>query len=47
VDLLFIKGSGACPECGSGLRRNDYRLQLFEDSFVEKEVDIRRKVLKE
>ena len=47
VDLLFIKGSGTCPECGTSLRRNNFRLQLFEDAYVEKEVDIRKKVLKE
>ncbi|KAL4238814.1 CDK-activating kinase assembly factor MAT1 [Mactra antiquata] len=47
VDLLFIKGSGICPECGTSLRRNNFRLQLFEDAFVEKEVDIRRRILKD
>ncbi|XP_013399115.1 CDK-activating kinase assembly factor MAT1 [Lingula anatina] len=47
VDLLFIRGSGACPECGTALRRNDFRLQLFEDPLVEKEVDIRKKILKD
>jgi CDK-activating kinase assembly factor MAT1 len=29
------------------LRRSNYRVQLFEDAFVEKEVDIRRRVLKD
>ncbi len=29
------------------LRRNNFRLQLFEDSVVEKEVDIRKKILKD
>ncbi|XP_053399587.1 CDK-activating kinase assembly factor MAT1-like [Mercenaria mercenaria] len=47
VDLLFIKGSGTCPECGTSLRRNNFRLQLFEDAFVEKEVDIRKKIMKD
>ncbi|XP_076443147.1 CDK-activating kinase assembly factor MAT1-like [Babylonia areolata] len=47
VDMLFIKGSGACPECGTPLRRNNYRLQVFEDAGVEKEVDIRRKILRD
>lgn len=36
VELLFIKGSGACPDCGTALRRNNFRLQLFEDASVEK-----------
>lgn len=47
VDLLFIRGSNACPECGTALRRNNFRLQLFEDASVEKEVDIRKKILKD
>lgn len=47
VDFLFIRGSNACPECGTALRRNNFRLQLFEDSAVEKEIDIRKKVLKD
>ncbi|XP_069116825.1 CDK-activating kinase assembly factor MAT1-like [Argopecten irradians] len=44
VDLLFIKGSGACPECGTALRRNNFRLQLFENAYIEKEVEIRKKL---
>ncbi|KAH3853824.1 CDK-activating kinase assembly factor MAT1-like [Dreissena polymorpha] len=47
VDLLFIKGSGNCPECDTALRRNNFRLQLFEDAYIEKEVDIRKKVIKD
>ncbi|XP_071163744.1 CDK-activating kinase assembly factor MAT1-like [Mytilus edulis] len=47
VDLLFIKGSGACPECGTALRRSNFRLQLFEDPYIEKEVDIRKKILRD
>uniref|UniRef100_A0A131XEZ3 CDK-activating kinase assembly factor MAT1 n=1 Tax=Hyalomma excavatum TaxID=257692 RepID=A0A131XEZ3_9ACAR len=47
VELLFVKGSGACPQCNVPLRRGNFRLQIFEDSKVEKEVDIRRKILKD
>lgn len=47
VDLLFVKGSGICPTCGNQLRRNNFRQQLFEDEFIEKEVSIRRKVLRD
>ncbi|XP_071504376.1 CDK-activating kinase assembly factor MAT1-like [Diadema antillarum] len=47
VELLFVRGSGACPECKTPLRRNQFRVQLFEDVTVEKEVDIRRKILKD
>ncbi|XP_066141702.1 CDK-activating kinase assembly factor MAT1 [Euwallacea fornicatus] len=47
VELLFLKGSGNCPECKIPLRRNNFRVQLFEDAAVEKEVDIRRRVLRD
>lgn len=47
VELLFVKGSGACPECDIPLRRGNYRVQLFEDAQIDKEVDIRRRILKD
>lgn len=45
--IYYVSGSGSCPDCGVPLRRSNFRVQLFEDSFVEKEVDIRRRVLKD
>ncbi|KAK6999992.1 CDK-activating kinase assembly factor MAT1 [Biomphalaria glabrata] len=47
VELLFVKGSGLCPECGTSLRRSTFRLQIFEDASVEKEIDIRKRVLRD
>lgn len=47
VDLLFLKGSGSCPECKIPLRRNNFRIQLFEDAMVEKEIDIRKRLLRD
>jgi len=47
VELLFVKGSGACPECDIPLRRTNFRIQLFEDAFIDKEVEIRRRILKD
>ncbi|CAG4965944.1 CDK-activating kinase assembly factor MAT1 [Colias croceus] len=47
VDLLFLKGSGSCPECNVPLRRSNFRVQLFEDAMVEKEMDIRKRILKD
>lgn len=47
VELLFVKGSSACPECHISLRRGNFRMQMFEDPQVEKEVDIRKKVMKD
>lgn len=46
VETLFTRPSAACPECNTALRRNDFRVQQFEDLIVEKEVDIRKRILK-
>jgi len=45
VGRIFLKGAGECPECKLTLRRANFKVQQFEDSFVDKECDIRRKVL--
>ncbi|KAJ6649380.1 CDK-activating kinase assembly factor MAT1 [Pseudolycoriella hygida] len=47
VDLLFLKGAGSCPECNVPLRRSNFRVQLFEEPKVEKEIDIRRRILRD
>lgn len=44
---MYHVGSGACPDCRIPLRRNNFRVQLFEDAAVEKEVDIRKRVLRD
>ena len=41
-----MKGSNSCPECGVPLRRNNFRVQLF-DAMVEKELDIRKRILRD
>ena len=46
VDVLFTRPSAACPECNTPLRRSDFRIQQFEDSFVEREIDVRKKIVK-
>ncbi|XP_048736884.1 CDK-activating kinase assembly factor MAT1-like [Ostrea edulis] len=47
VEALFVKGSGSCPECGTALRKINFRVQLFEDPSTEKEIEIRKKILKD
>ncbi|XP_064317057.1 CDK-activating kinase assembly factor MAT1 isoform X1 [Phalacrocorax carbo] len=46
VELLFVRGAGNCQECDTPLRKSNFRVQLFEDPAVDKEVEIRKKVLK-
>ena len=45
--IPLTAGSGSCPDCNVPLRRNNFRVQLFEDPMVEKEVDIRKRVLRD
>ncbi|CAH1795905.1 unnamed protein product [Owenia fusiformis] len=47
VEVLFVRGSAACPACKIPLRRTNFRIQFFEDSSVEKEMDIRKKILRD
>ncbi|XP_048831416.1 CDK-activating kinase assembly factor MAT1 isoform X2 [Brienomyrus brachyistius] len=44
--MLFVRGSGNCVQCETPLRKSNFRVQLFEDPAVDKEVEIRKKVLK-
>lgn len=45
--LNLFTGSGSCPECSVPLKRSNFRIQQFEDAVVEKEVDIRKRVLRD
>ena len=46
-EFIFPVGSGSCPECEAPLRRVNFKLQLFEDASIDKEVTIRRQVLRD
>ncbi|XP_064179936.1 CDK-activating kinase assembly factor MAT1 [Anguilla rostrata] len=46
VEMLFVRGSGNCVQCDTPLRKSNFRVQLFEDPAVDKEVEIRKKILK-
>lgn len=48
IDKLFVKGAAICyqPDCGFRLKRTKFRTQLFQDSQVEKEIQVRRDILK-
>lgn len=47
VDHLFIRGSAPCPGCKLVLKKNGFKLKRFEDFSVEREVDIRKRILKD
>jgi CDK-activating kinase assembly factor MAT1 len=44
INRLFLQGPGPCPICKTTLRKSNFKVQTFEDLYVEKEVLIRRKV---
>ncbi|KAH3673106.1 hypothetical protein WICPIJ_009912 [Wickerhamomyces pijperi] len=47
VDRIYSLGPAPCPYpgCGKTLRKNKFKLQVFDDVLVEKEIDIRGRVL--
>jgi len=47
VDRIFSSGPAPCPiaGCGKTLRKNRFRKQTFEDLAIEREVDIRKRVM--
>ncbi|CAF0750264.1 unnamed protein product [Brachionus calyciflorus] len=47
VEQLFFRGSGLCPKCNRTLKKNEFRDKIFEDTYIEKEVAIRRKYYKD
>ncbi|KAI8894850.1 CDK-activating kinase assembly factor MAT1-domain-containing protein [Globomyces pollinis-pini] len=44
VNRLFLSGPAPCPICKTTLRKGNFVVQTFDDLYVEKEVQIRRKV---
>lgn len=46
VNLQYARGQAPCYECGLNLKRSGFRIQLFDDPMVDREVHLRKKVLK-
>ena len=44
IDRIFTLGPAPCPHCGKILRKAKFRKQTFEDTLVEREVDIRQRI---
>lgn len=45
IELLFAKGVGNCPTCDVLLKRQQFRIQLYDDLIVEKDLQIRKRLL--
>ncbi|KAI9012836.1 CDK-activating kinase assembly factor MAT1-domain-containing protein [Gaertneriomyces semiglobifer] len=44
INRLFLQGPAPCPICKVTLRKSNFVAQTFEDLYVEKEVQIRKRV---
>lgn len=47
IDLMFANGSAKCYQCPTPLKRGNFKKQLFQDSQVEKDIQVRRNILRE
>lgn len=43
---MFANGSAKCYQCPTPLKRNNFKRQLFQDSQVEKDIQVRRDILR-
>ncbi|KAL1285694.1 CDK-activating kinase [Trichinella pseudospiralis] len=44
VDVLFVRHSAVCPQCGQLLRRSSYWEMIYDDPVVEKEIFHRKRL---
>ena len=47
MEQLFYRGTGQCFKCQKLLKKSDFRDLVYEDTYIEKEVAIRKKIMKE
>lgn len=46
IELMFASGVAKCYQCPTPLKRYNFKRQLFQDSQVEKDIQVRRDILK-
>lgn len=46
IELMFATGSAKCYQCPTPLKRGNFKRQLFQDSQVEKDIQVRRDILR-
>lgn len=46
IELMFATGSAKCYQCPTPLKRGNFKQQLFQDSQVEKDINVRRDILR-
>lgn len=45
IEIMFAKGVAKCYQCPTPLKRANFKKQLFQDSGVERDVQIRKSIL--
>lgn len=46
IELMFASGFARCYQCPTPLKRGNFKKQLFQDSRVEKDIQVRRDILR-
>lgn len=46
IELMFANGAAKCYQCPTPLKRINFKRQLFQDSQVEKDIQVRRDILR-
>lgn len=46
IELMFANGVAKCYQCPTPLKRYNFKRQLFQDSQVEKDIQVRRDILR-
>ena len=47
MNTIFIRPTAPCPECGQALKKSEYREKQFDDLYIERDVNIRKEVMKD
>ena len=47
MNAIFIRPTAPCPDCGQALKKSDYRMKQFDDIYIERDVDIRKEIMKD
>ena len=47
MNTIFTRPTAPCPECGQALKKSDYRERQFDDIYIERDVNIRKEILKD
>ncbi|KAI6646761.1 hypothetical protein LOD99_12881 [Oopsacas minuta] len=47
MNTIFTRPTAPCPECGQPLKKSDYRERQFDDMYIERDVNIRKEIMRD